>query len=123
MISRFQNYFKKVPKFVFIIIGAGAIALVVFMTTLRIGQEGSLLRQIYRYFSISMPLFDTHLGLLGQQQEYTYGWTMLYGVVRPWFSLLHSAGVPFPSGLEKAIEMVGQKNAIFFRNFLKTVIS
>lgn len=113
LISQFQEYFKKVPKFIFIIIGVGAIALVAFMTTLRIGQDGSLLRQLYRYFSISMPLFDTHLGFLGQQQEYTYGWTMLYGVVRPWFSFLHNAGLPFPRGLEKALEMISMNNNFY----------
>ena len=113
LISKFQEYFKKVPKFVFVIIGVGSIGLVVFMTTLRKGSNEPIFRQIYRYFSISMPLFDTHLGLLGKEQSYTYGWTILYGIVRPWFSFLHSAGLPFPAGLEKAIEMVSMNNNFY----------
>lgn len=112
-VLRYRDYFRKIPKIVFIIIGAGAITLIVFMTILRKGQGASVFRQIYRYLSIAMPLFDTHLGFLGKQQEYTYGWTIVYGVFRPFFSFLHSVGLPFPNGLEKAIEMVSMNNTFY----------
>lgn len=108
--EKFKNYYERIPKFVFYIIGIGSVVLIFFVTTLRVGSEESIFRTIYRYPAISMPLLDTHLNLLDESQEYTYGWTIIYGVVRPWFSFLHNVGVPFPSGLEKAIELVNANN-------------
>lgn len=105
----------KIPKYIYIILTVIAAALVIYMTFLRKGNsENTLLRELYRYFAISCPLFDVHLNLLYANRDYTNGWAIIYGIVRPWFSIAHSFGVPFPSGLQFTIDQMNFNNAFFY---------
>lgn len=108
--ARAKEYFDKIPRIWVYIIVAGAVGLVIFATNLRKG-EGNLWREIYRYFAISLPLFDVHLSDIS---EYTHGWTIIYGLVRPPLSLLHSIGLPFPDGLQKAIDLIVANNDFYY---------
>lgn len=105
----------KIPKIVVIIIAVGAIGLVILMTMLRKGdrKETSIMREIYRYFAISFPLLDIHLDM-SSPSDYTHGWTLVYGLIRPPLSMLHAVGVPFPSGLDEAMRQI-TANDDFYR--------
>lgn len=116
-VSVFEKIFvqtKKIPKFLIIIIAAGAIALVILMTFLRKGdrKETSIFREIYRYFAISFPLLEKHLEL-SASEGFTHGWTLLYGLIRPPLSMLHSVGVPFPPGLDNTMNLINANNDFY----------
>ncbi|MCD7998119.1 MAG: oligosaccharide repeat unit polymerase [Clostridiales bacterium] len=104
------EYYKKIPKSVITIVILGAIWLVIVATNMRKG-EGNLLRELYRYFAISFPLLETKLHL---DNAYTYGWTIIYGLVRPIFSLIRSFGIDYPDGLQYAIELINANNNFYY---------
>lgn len=105
---------KKIPKKVIFLFAVGAVLLVIVMTVLRKGnkRDSSLLREIYRYFAISYPLFDRHLRI-SEHLPHTHGWELIYGLVRPPFSMLRSIGLNFPEGLNEAMIQINANDDFY----------
>ena len=110
--KQWKEYFDKVPKIVWVAIVAAAVGFAAYTTTLRKGDD-SVTREIYIYLAMAFPLLDIHLGMLRQSLDFTYGWTTLYGLLRPPFSMLHSLGFPYPAGLEHAMELINANNIFY----------
>ena len=106
------DYFKKIPIFVYIAIVIGAGILVLYATVLRKGS-GTQAREFYRYLAISCPLLDHHLEMIHSDCTYTYGWTMIYGFIRPIISFLHMIGIPFPPGFRNTIDQFAINNVFY----------
>ena len=114
MIHRFKEYFSKIPKVLIVVVGVGAVFMVVFMSRLRKGDDISMLREMYMYFSISFPLFDIHINMMEFTQSYTYGMTVLNGLFRPLQIILSSIGIPPLSLYRKASQMLGANNEYYY---------
>lgn len=112
LIRRFGDYFRKIPKFVFVLVAVGAIALVVVMSQMRKG-EVRFAREIYMYFSIPFPLFDQHLKLMDNADSYTYGMTLLNGLLRPFLLVLRKLGMPYPSLYRLASQLLSDNNIYY----------
>ena len=111
---QFKEYFSKIPKSVIVLVGVGAAFMVVYMSRLRKGDEISMIREMYMYFSISFPLFDIHLNMMALTPTYTYGMTMLNGLFRPLQLLLSSIGIPTLPLYRRASQMLGANNDYFY---------
>ena len=114
MIHRFKEYFSKIPKVLIVVVGVGAVFMVVFMSRLRKGDDISMLREMYMYFSISFPLFDIHINMMEFTQSYTYGMTVLNGLFRPLQIILSSIGIPSLPLYRKASQMLGANNEYYY---------
>lgn len=114
--ASFREYYNKIPKFVVRVIVIGAIAVVVFMTTLRKGEERSILRELYRYIAISFPLFDAKLNMAAEPGHiFTHGWTLLNGFTKPLFyAFRRFTHIPYPSGLTEAISQIAANNDFLY---------
>ena len=110
LIGRFREYFSRISKVVLILVGVGAVAMVIFMSQLRKGDEVLFGREIYMYFSISMPLFDIHLDLMHSNPTFTYGMTLLNGLLRPFLLVLRRIGIPYPKLYSLASQMLSDNN-------------
>lgn len=110
--KKWKEYFDKIPKFVWVAVVVVSVAFAAYATTLRKG-DNSITREIYIYLAMAFPLLDIHLGILRTTMDFTYGWTTLYGLLRPPLSMLHSIGFPYPSGLEHAMELINANNDFY----------
>ncbi len=109
----FSEYFNKYNKKIIFFIAAGALLLFVTMTQMRRGIGSSIMHEFYSYFSICFRLLDTHLKLIHENPEFTYGMTALHGILRPFFLLLRAIGIPYPTIYSRTIELMNANNDFY----------
>lgn len=114
LIDDFRDYFRKIPKIIIVLIGVGAIAMIVFVTQLRKGEDLTMMEETYQYFAIAFPLFDIKLGIMDNTREYTYGLTALNGLLRPVFLALRTIGMDFPKAYARATQLIDDNNIFYY---------
>lgn len=110
---RFTEFFNRIPKSLVRLIGMGAIALFAIMTSLRRGSIDTIFHEIYAYFTMCFRLFDTHINIMLSNPDYTYGMTLLHGLLRIPLLLLKFIGIPYPSAYQKAIDAINANNVFY----------
>ena len=110
---QFAEFFHRIPKFIVRIVSYGAIALFVIMTTMRRGSIDTLFHEIYSYFTMCFRLFDTHIKMMLSQPDYTYGMTLLHGLLRPPLLILKFIGIPYPAAYQKAVDAINANNNFY----------
>lgn len=115
-IGKFRENFSKIPKFVTWIIVFGAIGVVIYFTQLRKGDDRTIVKEFYRYISISFPLLDSRLSMASAQGHvFTHGWTFLHGFTKPFFYIIrHLTHLPYPSGLSEAMTQIAANNDFIY---------
>lgn len=110
---RFSGFFNRIPKFLVRIIGFGAIALFIIMTSLRRGGIDTIFHEIYAYFTMCFRLLETHINIMLSNPDYTYGMTLLHGLLRIPLLLLKSIGIPYPPAYQKAVDAINANNVFY----------
>lgn len=109
----FSEFFHRIPKFLVRIVVIGFIVLFVVMTTMRRGSIDALLHEIYAYFTMCFRLFDTHIKMMLQNPDYTYGMTLLHGLLRPPLLILKFIGIPYPEAYQHAVDAINANNVFY----------
>lgn len=112
--ARFRRYFNRIPKLILVLVGIGAIYVVIAMTQMRKGDALSITEEIYQYFAIPFPLLDIKLGIMDKTQNFTNGLTLLNGLLRPVFLLGRILGIKFPQAYAAATDLIADNNIFYY---------
>ena len=111
---RFSEVFRKLPKFAIGIVILLSVAVIAVVTFLRRGATDILVRETYGYFTICYRLFNIHLNLMRENPDYTYGMTLLNGLLRLPLLLIRSFfGIPYPALFQKAYDAIAANNDFY----------
>ena len=112
--KRFSEAFRKIPKLAVGIVIILCVSFVVLVTFLRRGEIGVLAREVYAYFTMSFRLFDIHMQLMRENPDFTYGMTLLNGLLRLPLLLIRSFfGIPYPTLFQKAYDAIAANNDFY----------
>ena len=113
--KRISEAFRKLPKFAIGIVIFLCVFVVIRVTVLRRGEVGVLTREIYGYFTMSFRLLDVHMDLMRANPDYTYGMTLLNGLLRLPLLLIRSfLGIPYPALFQKAYDAIAANNNFYY---------
>lgn len=113
--KRFSEAFRKLPKFVIGIIIITCVSFIALVTALRRGAANVLIREAYIYFTMSFRLFDIHMNLMRENPDFTYGMTLLNGLLRLPLLLIRSfLGIPYPALFQKAYDAIAANNDFYY---------
>ena len=111
--KRFKNFFNKIPTFLMRAVALSATALFIAMTSLRRGSIDIIFHEVYAYFTMCFRLFDTHVRIMLNNPDYTYGMTLFHGILRIPLLILKFIGIPYPAAYQKAINAINANNVFY----------
>ena len=114
--KRFSDVFHRIPKFVIAIVVVLCVVFVVAVTALRRGDvKNVLLHELYNYFTMCFRLFNIHIDLMRANPDFTYGMTLLNGLLRLPLLLIRSfLGIPYPALFQKAYDAIAANNDFYY---------
>lgn len=86
-----------------------------YVTSMR-GSSGKINETLYYYSCGSLPFFDTKLSMLEKTHEYTWGFTSLQGVIRPFFQTISNLGFEMPDVYMRATDYANVEDMSYVSN-------
>ncbi len=111
--KKFADFFNRIPKHLLRMIVIGAVALFMLMTAMRRGSLETIFHEIYAYVTMCFRLFDTHIKMMLEKPDYTYGMTLLHGILRIPLVILKFIGIPYPAAYQKAVDAINANNIFY----------
>lgn len=96
---KMSKRFKRRIKQLLLLGGCAIVFLTIARKGLSFDSEGiidSLFSGFYQYLTVSMPLLDHWINVIDEGKTYTYGMSILHGILNFPFRFLNKAGIYFP---------------------------